>query len=126
MMSLAFGSQDRLKKIDTTPLQTKSLSRLPRKKKEPGSIAHSLPSCTAHAVEVLVGAVVAIGEVVVYHDVHALDVDAAAEQVGGHENALLEVLELLVAVCPVHGRASMRQQFTGWGVKLSYMRSLLV
>lgn len=51
-------------------------------------------------MEVLVGAVVAIGEVVVHHDVDALDVDATSEEVGGHQNALLEVLELLVAVCP--------------------------
>lgn len=60
----------------------------------------SSPSCTAHAVEVLVRAVLAIGEIVVHHDVDALDVDSAAEQVGGHQDALLEVLELLVAVRP--------------------------
>ena len=59
------------------------------------------PSCAAHTVEVLVRAVVAVGEVVVHHDVHALDVDAAAEEIGGHQDALLEVLNLLVAVCPV-------------------------
>ena len=39
-----------------------------------------------------------LGEVVVDHDVHALDVDAAAEEVRRHEDALLEVLEVLVAV----------------------------
>lgn len=51
-------------------------------------------------MEVLVRAVLAVGEVVVHHDVDALDVNAAAEQVGGHQDALLEVLELLVAVRP--------------------------
>ena len=36
-----------------------------------------------------------VGEVVVDHDVHALDVDAAAEQVRAHQDALREVLERL-------------------------------
>jgi len=44
----------------------------------------------ADSVEVLVALV---GEVVVDHDVHALDVDAAAEQVGGDQDPLREVLE---------------------------------
>lgn len=47
-----------------------------------------------HSVQVLVALV---GEVVVDHDVHALDVDAAAEEVGGHQDALGEVLEGLEA-----------------------------
>lgn len=58
------------------------------------------PSGTTHAVQVLVGSIIAIGEVVVHHDVHALDVDTTAEQVGGHQDTLLEVLELLVPGSP--------------------------
>mmetsp|Transcript_103648 Transcript_103648/g.278583 ORF Transcript_103648/g.278583 Transcript_103648/m.278583 type:complete len:214 (+) Transcript_103648:157-798(+) len=47
-----------------------------------------------HAVQVRVAV---IGHVVVDDDVHPLDVDAAPEQVGGNHDALLELLELLVA-----------------------------
>jgi hypothetical protein len=51
-------------------------------------------------VQVRVGALpaplVGLGHVVVDHDVHALDVDAAADEVGGHEDALRALLELLV------------------------------
>lgn len=43
--------------------------------------------------QVLIRCVVAIREVVVDHDVDALNVDASAEEVGGHEDALAEVLE---------------------------------
>jgi hypothetical protein len=45
-------------------------------------------------MEVLVGRV---WEVVVDDNVDSLDVDASAEQVGGHEDALVEVFEGLVA-----------------------------
>ena len=38
-----------------------------------------------------------LGHVVVEDDVDTLDVHPAAEQVGGHQNSLLEVLELLVS-----------------------------
>lgn len=41
-------------------------------------------------------ALVRLGHVVVDHDVDALDVDTAAHQVGGHQNSLLALLELLV------------------------------
>ncbi len=47
------------------------------------------PARARHAVEV---GVRVLGHVVVEHDVDALDVDAAAEQVGGHQDPLLEVL----------------------------------
>lgn len=50
-------------------------------------------------MKVLVRTIFAIGEVVVHHDVDALDVNTAAEEVGGHQDPLFEVLELLVAVC---------------------------
>ena len=40
--------------------------------------------------------------VIVEDDVDALDVHSATEQIGRHQNALLEVLELLVAVQPAH------------------------
>lgn len=73
---------------------------LPRQQVKNNTIVFFSPSCASHAVEVLVRAIVAVGEVVVHHDVDALDVDAAAEEVGGHKDALLEVLELLVAVRP--------------------------
>mmetsp|Transcript_59286 Transcript_59286/g.168586 ORF Transcript_59286/g.168586 Transcript_59286/m.168586 type:complete len:469 (-) Transcript_59286:2-1408(-) len=49
---------------------------------------------TPHAVEVRVAV---LGHVVVDDDVYPLDVDAAPEQVGGNHDALLELLELLVA-----------------------------
>jgi hypothetical protein len=42
-------------------------------------------------------AVCVAGGVVIDNDVHSLDVDAATEDVGGDEDALLEVLELSVA-----------------------------
>ena len=48
---------------------------------------------SGHSVQVGVGV---LGHVVVEHDVHPLDVHAPPEQVGGDQNALLEVLELLV------------------------------
>ena len=41
-------------------------------------------------------ALVRLGHVIVDHDVDALDVDTAAHQVGGHQNSLLALLELLV------------------------------
>ena len=68
------------------------------------SAVRLLPSCTADAVKVLVRAVIAIREVVVHHDVHALDIDTAPEQVSGHQDPLFEVLELLVTVCADDGR----------------------
>ena len=59
-----------------------------------------MPLRGAHPVQVGVGAVavalVGLGHVVVDHDVDALDVDAAPHQVGGHQDALLALLELLV------------------------------
>lgn len=59
------------------------------------------PSGTTHAVQVLVGPIVAIREVVVDHNVHAFDVDTATEQIRRYQDPLLEVLELLVSVSPV-------------------------
>ena len=41
-----------------------------------------------------------LGHVVVKDDVDALDVHATTKQVSGHQDALLKVLELLVAVQP--------------------------
>lgn len=41
-----------------------------------------------------------LGHVVVEHDVHSLNVHATTEQVCGDQNALLEVLELLVTRQP--------------------------
>ena len=38
-----------------------------------------------------------LGHVVVEHDVDPLDVHSSSEQIGGDEDTLLEVLELLVA-----------------------------
>merc|ERR1712038_622590 len=38
-----------------------------------------------------------LGHVVVENDVDPFDVHASAEQVGGHQNSLLEILELLIA-----------------------------
>lgn len=66
----------------------------------PYNTAGNPPSSTPDPVEVLVRAVVTIGEVVVDHDVHALDVDTAPKEICRDEDPLLEVLELLVAVCP--------------------------
>lgn len=55
-------------------------------------------------MQVGVGAIamplVGLGHVVVDHDVHALNVDAAAHQVGGHQDALLALLEGLVHLQP--------------------------
>ena len=47
-----------------------------------------------HPMQVRVGI---LGHVVVEDDVDSLDVHAAAEQVGRHQDALLEILELLIA-----------------------------
>ena len=49
---------------------------------------------TRHAMEIGVGI---FGHVVVEHDVHSLDIHTTTEQIGGHQNTLLEILELLVA-----------------------------
>ena len=46
-----------------------------------------------HSVKVCVGI---FGHVIVEDNVDTLDVHATAEQVGGHKDSLLEVLELLV------------------------------
>lgn len=62
------------------------------------------PSGTTHAVQVLVGSIVAVREVVVDHDVHPFDVDTATEQVSRYQDPLLEVLELFVSVRPVMAR----------------------
>jgi len=43
-----------------------------------------------------------LGHVIVEHNVDTLDVHAAAKQVRRHQDALLEVLELLVTVQAVH------------------------
>jgi len=45
-----------------------------------------------------------LGHVIVEHNVDTLDVHAAAKQVRRHQDALLEVLELLVTVQAVHRR----------------------
>ena len=53
--------------------------------------------------------------VVVEDDVDALNVHASAKQVGGHQDAPLEVLELLVAREPVggsHASVNRAQQLT--------------
>jgi hypothetical protein len=49
----------------------------------------------AYAVQVRVRV---FGHVVVEHDINALNIHATSEQVGGDEDALLEVLEALVAL----------------------------
>ena len=53
-----------------------------------------LPSPPPHPVQV---GVRVLRHVVVEHDVDPLDVHASAEQVGGHQDSPLKVLELLVA-----------------------------
>ena len=63
-----------------------------------GETARAKAAGTADAVEVLVGLV---RHVVVNDDVDLLDVDATAEQVGSDHNALVEVLERLVAFQPL-------------------------
>ena len=59
-------------------------------------------------MEVGVGAValllVRLRHVVVDDDVDALDVDAAADQVGRHQDALLPLLERLVHLAAMQGR----------------------
>lgn len=50
---------------------------------------------TRHTMQV---SVAALGHVVVEHNIHTLDVHAAAEQVGGDQDALGEVFELLVSL----------------------------
>jgi len=50
---------------------------------------------TGHAMQVGVGI---LGHIVVEHNVNSLNVHAATKEVGGHQNALLEILKLLVAV----------------------------
>ena len=37
------------------------------------------------------------GHIIVEHNVHAFNVHSAAEQICGHQNAFLEILELLIA-----------------------------
>ena len=51
------------------------------------------PASPSNSVQVSVGV---LGHVVVEDDVDALDVHSTAKQVGGDQNPLLEVLELLV------------------------------
>jgi len=51
-----------------------------------------------HSMEVSVSV---LGHVVVEHNVHTLDVHATTKQVGCHQDALLEILELLVARKPL-------------------------
>jgi hypothetical protein len=53
---------------------------------------------------------VGLGHVVVDDNVHALDVDAAADQVGGHQDALLALLEGLVHAEPARIRAALSMQ----------------
>ena len=43
----------------------------------------------------------ALGHVVVDDDVHTLEVDATAEDVGGHQDTALVLLELVVPLQPV-------------------------
>ncbi len=74
--------------------------------------------CAAHAVQVRVGGLCQavlvgaagvggrVGHVVVDGDVDALDIDAAAEDVGADADAVLEVLELGVALDAVEGGMS--------------------
>lgn len=61
---------------------------------------HSIPSGTTDTVQVLVRSVIAVRKVVVHHNVDPFDVDTTAEQVCGHQDTLLEVLELLVPSSP--------------------------
>ena len=51
------------------------------------------PARPRHSVQV---GVRVLGHVVVEHDVDPLDVHAATKQIRGHQNSLLEILELLV------------------------------
>ena len=53
------------------------------------------------------------GHVIVEDDVDALDVHAPAKQVGGHQDASLEVLELLVARKPAGDGGGTRQTTEG-------------
>jgi len=68
----------------------------------------------SHPVQVGVGV---LGHVVVEDDVDSLDVHASAEQVGRHQNALLEILKLLVAREPLFLRHG-SMDADGWEVLL--------
>lgn len=61
---------------------------------------------TSHAMQV---GVAILGHVVIEDDVYALNVHATSKQVGGHQDALLEVLELLIALQPTNRKTSSRR-----------------
>ena len=64
-------------------------------------------------MEVCIGAVAVLlvrdRHVVVDDDVHALDINTAADEVGGDEDALLSLLELLVLVDTAQGKSDERR-----------------
>ena len=65
-------------------------------------LVQCIEQCSNNVTDAVQVGVRVLRHVVVEDDVDTLYVHATTKQVGGHQDALLEVLELLVTVQPAH------------------------